>query len=114
VFREECQDFQFSFLGQNGLTNITNAGNAEINGVEATLEWAVSNQLRMSAAATFLDAQLTKDFCKQLGSDGAQLNPIDCIADNPDNFTPWGTELAAMLNFKGNVTARYIFELGDL
>jgi outer membrane receptor protein involved in Fe transport len=114
VFREDWTNFQFSFLGQNGLTNITNAGDAQIKGVEATLEWAVTSQLRVSAAVSHLDAQLTKDFCKQLGPDGAQLSPADCVADNPDNFTPKGTELPAVPNFKGNLTGRYTFQLGEL
>jgi outer membrane receptor protein involved in Fe transport len=114
VFREDWKAFQFSFLGENGLTNVTNAGDAKIDGVEVSLEWAVTSQLRLSAAASFLDAKLTSDFCKQLDADGHQLAPADCIAADPNNFTPADTELPVVPDFKGNVTGRYTFQFVGL
>ena len=35
LFWEDWDDFQFSYLGVNGLTNVTNAGGARIKGIEA-------------------------------------------------------------------------------
>jgi outer membrane receptor protein involved in Fe transport len=113
AFIESWKDFQFSFLGQNGLTNITNAGDARIEGLEMTLEWAVTSHLRVTAAASFLDAELTSDFCKQLDGNGHQLPPADCFADNSDNYAPQGTKLPIVPGFKGNVTARYTFPVGE-
>jgi outer membrane receptor protein involved in Fe transport len=113
VFYEDWQDFQFSFLGQNGLTNITNAGGAEITGIEATIDWAVTRQLRVSAGASYLNAELSEFFCKQLGPDGNPLSPTDCVANNPNDAAPAGTQLPITPKFKGNVTGRYLFKLGD-
>jgi outer membrane receptor protein involved in Fe transport len=40
VFREDWSNFQFSYLGPNSLTIITNAGQARIDGLETDLEFA--------------------------------------------------------------------------
>jgi hypothetical protein len=39
VFRQEWEDFQFVILGANGLTEIKNANQAQINGFEMDLGW---------------------------------------------------------------------------
>ena len=45
IFWEEWEDFQFSFPGANGLTQIQNAGSATIKGIESDIGWAVSDRL---------------------------------------------------------------------
>ncbi|WP_135212918.1 TonB-dependent receptor [Vitreimonas flagellata] len=59
AFLEVWEDFQFAFLGLNGLTEIQNAGDAEIRGVETDLTWAPTDNLTINAAATWLDSELT-------------------------------------------------------
>ncbi|MGE0740658.1 MAG: TonB-dependent receptor [Hyphomonadaceae bacterium] len=59
IFMETWEDFQFAFLGASGLTEIQNAGDAEIRGVETDLIWAPTDQLTVTAAATWLDSELT-------------------------------------------------------
>lgn len=109
VFYQDWQDFQFSFLGANGLTNIVNAGSAEIKGVEADFSWAATDRLLLGGSVTFLDTKLTDDFCENLDTTGLPLPPDQC---DPVSFAPSGTELPIAPQFKGNVIARYTFPLG--
>ena len=48
LFQEDWKDFQFALLGQNGLTEIRNANQAEIRGLELDLQWAATYNLRLS------------------------------------------------------------------
>ena len=66
VFQEDWEDFQYSFLGANGLTEIKNAGQARIKGIEADLVWAVSNGFTLSSSLSWLDAKTTADYCGKL------------------------------------------------
>ena len=48
AFWQQWDDFQFSFLGANGLTNVTNApGDATIPGVETDVQWAATESLTL-------------------------------------------------------------------
>ena len=62
-FIEKWSNFQFSYLGPNALTIITNAGQAEIKGLETDLEFAVTQNLTLFGGFTALDAKLTQNFC---------------------------------------------------
>ncbi len=110
VFYQDWDDFQFSFLGLNGLTNIVNAGGANIKGVEADLNWAATDRLLLSGSVTFLKSELTKDFCENLSPTGVPLPPAQCDAVS---FAPKGTELPVAPKFKGNLIARYSFPLAS-
>ena len=71
AFYEQWDNFQFSFLGPNGLTQIANAGAAEIKGLETDVAWRPMRGLDISGAATFVDAHLTQPFCGTLNPDGS-------------------------------------------
>lgn len=103
AFVEDWDDFQFSYLGANGLTNVTNAGGARILGLESNAELAATQQLTLSVAATLLDGKLTQDFCKSLTE-----NPC-----GEANFAPSGTQLPWTPKFKADLTARYETQWGD-
>jgi len=107
VFRQDWEDFQFSFLGPNGLTEIRNAPAARINGAELAVNWAATYNLQITAAMTFLDSELTKDVCETVDEGG---NPV-VTCDVPD--APKGTRLPVTAKFKGNATARYSFNVGE-
>lgn len=114
IFRLDWDDFQYSFTGLNGLTNVTNAGGARINGIETDIEWAVTDGLVVSAGLSILDAQLTEDFCQQLDDDtGQPLTSEECQANSPSDFAPNGTDLPVVPKYKTNLTARYSFDLGS-
>ncbi|MBL8542884.1 MAG: TonB-dependent receptor [Hyphomonadaceae bacterium] len=91
IFHEVWKDFQFAFLGANGLTEIQNAGDAEINGIETDLVWAPAEGLSITAAGTWLDSELTS----------AEI--VDTVA---------GTQLPVAPDLKLDFTARYEFPLG--
>jgi iron complex outermembrane recepter protein len=100
-FVEDWNDFQFSYLGQNGLTNVTNAGKARIKGVEAYVDWLATEGLLLSGGVMWLDPKLEQDFCKSLTGDGCP----------GVNFAPSGTQLPVTPTFKGNLVARYTFNV---
>src|SRR4030095_5199966 len=63
LFHQKWEDFQFSFLGQNGLTIIQNANQATIDGLEMDAEWLVGGGLVLTAGVAFIDSELTEDYC---------------------------------------------------
>ena len=118
VFQEDWKDFQFSYLGANGLTEIRNAAQARIRGIETDLRWAATYNLAITGGAAFYDSKLTKDYCGAVSPVTGE--PItDCPAgstvdgiDFPDGpQAPEGTRLPVTARFKGNLTARYTFDL---
>ena len=115
AFIEQWDDFQYGFLGQNGLTNITNAGKATINGVETYVEWAATDQLRLSAGATWLDPKLDQNFCQAVLPWTPDLDdPDNVVTTCPDYlYAKKGTQLPASPTFKGNLIGRYSFTVGE-
>ncbi len=112
-FWEDWNNFQFSFLGPNSLTIIANGGNARIKGVENEIEWVPTRELTLSANFTFLQAQLTQNYCGKQGV-------TDCpTLQTPEPYLPGnvligpqapsGTDLPVTPKFKGNLIARYNF-----
>ncbi len=108
AFYEKWKDLQFGLvpLGQNGVTNTYNAGDARIYGVEGDFS-AKFGGLSLSMAGTYVDAKLSTDFCEV---DPVTKN-IVCIPGNPPAAAK-GTRLPVMPKFKGSATARYEFPLG--
>jgi outer membrane receptor protein involved in Fe transport len=125
LFQENWDDFQFSYLGPNGLTEIRNAAQARIRGFETELRWAATYNLAFSAAAAFYDAKLSDNYCGWLREDGSPetncpagtLNPNGTFDDPSDDFAvdgpqaPEGTRLPVTPRFKGNLSARYTIDL---
>jgi outer membrane receptor protein involved in Fe transport len=107
AFYEKWKDLQFGLvpLGQNGVTNTYNAGDARIYGVEGDVSTRFGG-LTLSAAGTYVDAKLTTDVCL---TDPVTKN-INCALGIA---TPSGTRLPVMPRFKGNATARYEHPLGS-
>ncbi|HQR90767.1 MAG TPA: TonB-dependent receptor, partial [Caulobacter sp.] len=103
VFMEDWQNFQFSILGANGLTEIKNANEARIKGVESDVTLAVTQGFTISAAATYTDAKLTANYCGFTDTSG---NPVTVC---PTPQAPDGTVLPVTPKFKANLTARYDF-----
>jgi outer membrane receptor protein involved in Fe transport len=109
VFDEKWKSFQFAFLGANAVTIIANAGNAEIRGVESDLEWAVTRSFTLSAGVAVLDAKLTQKYCANQDRCGDNV-PLD---PTYEQYAPNGEQLPVTPKFKGNITARYNFPLGQ-
>jgi outer membrane receptor protein involved in Fe transport len=106
VFREDWDDFQFSYLGANGLTEIRNANSARIDGTEVELQWAASYNFLLSGGFAWYDARLMQDYC---GFNDADGNPVtDCASPQATE----GTQLPITARFKGNLTGRYSWDVG--
>lgn len=114
AFWLDWDDFQYSFTGENGLTNITNAGGAQIRGIETDFDWLATDALLLSGSFSVLDPELTEDFCQTLDDDtGEPLSSAACIAlEDGANFAAEGTELPLIPRYKANLTARYSFPIG--
>ena len=108
VFQEDWKDFQFALLGSNGLTEIKNAGQARIKGIEADLTVALTDAFSMTAGVALLDAKLTENYC---GFVNAQGDPESNCAQPQ---SPKGTELPVTPRFKANITGRYEFNVGSV
>jgi len=116
LFRENWDDFQFSYLGQNGLTEIRNANSARIDGLELDLAWAATYNLQINAGVAWYDAKLTANYCGWLKPDGSPetvcppgtLDPNGNAVSGP--LAANGTRLPVTAKFKGNLNARYTFD----
>jgi outer membrane receptor protein involved in Fe transport len=120
LFYQVWDDFQFPLLGLNGLTEIKNAAEAEITGIEADVVWAPIDGLSLTAAVSFLDSELAKPYCGYVDPSNNQpvaTDPCPTFDEDtglPDgNFqepeAPEGQRLPVTPEFKGNITARYEF-----
>jgi len=109
-FYQKWKDLQFGLvpLNNNGVTNTYNAGNARIYGVEGDIGYRAGG-FSLVAAGSYIDAQLTTDFC--------QVDPVTqnivCDGITPP-AAPKGTRLPVQPRFKGSATARYEFETASL
>jgi outer membrane receptor protein involved in Fe transport len=93
VFFEEWEDFQVSFAGDNGITQVDNGPTAEVIGTELQGMWAPIDGLTFSASVAYYDSELQDDY------DGGAAKKGDPLPLTPD--------------FKGNLVARYEFPLGN-
>lgn len=108
-FYEEWNDLQFGLSSANSLGVIStyNAGNARIYGVEGDFNLRL-DRFTLSGSASYIDAKLTSDFC---AIDPGTGNP-DCTIEDYIP-TPAGTRLPTQPKFKGQMTARYGFDVGS-
>jgi iron complex outermembrane recepter protein len=115
IYQLDWDNIQLSFLGQNGLTEIRNAGNARIRGIEFELFGRPTRGFTFSIGGSYNDAQLTEDFCL-IANDAFDCTlDIDLDGDGiPEEnalLAPDGRRLPLTARFKGNARARYEFPL---
>jgi iron complex outermembrane recepter protein len=126
LFREDWDNFQFSFLVPPSITALANAGNAVIKGIENELQWLPTDQLLLSVNATWLDPRLTQNYCGIVGVTSCPTLQTYYAFDfpgavkQPGGEYMWvgpqassGTNLPTAPKFKGNIVARYTFEVAD-
>jgi outer membrane receptor protein involved in Fe transport len=113
LFSDDWEDFQYSFLGPNGLTEIRNAGQARIQGFETDFIWAATDSFTLSGALSWIDAKTTADYCGKTYDSGPNIGvPVTDCDDPlapPGTFVqaPDGQRLPVQPEFKGNLVARY-------
>jgi iron complex outermembrane recepter protein len=113
VFSQQWDDFQFAVLGLNGLTEVRNAGQAQIDGVEMDLTMQATDHFGISAGIAYLNSELKDDFCNFINADG-QPQQSPCINADGDVLPPQapeGTALPVTPEWKANATARYEFNV---
>ena len=101
LFMQSWDDFQISFQGANGITQVANGPSAEVNGLETQLQWLPVDELLISATAAFYDSELKDDYAN-----------FDAAGNVVSVNAPKGTALPITPKFKGNIVARYGFNLG--
>jgi len=120
VFRQEWKDFQFSIIGANGLTEIKNANQAQIDGLEMDVKFAATYNLQLTAGVAFYDAKLTANYCGvTLNSQPISNCPIGSIINTDNGLVGFpdgpqaasGTRLPITPKFKGNLSARYTWDM---
>jgi len=109
VFREDWSNFQFSYLGPNSLTIITNAGQARIDGLETDLEFAATQNFTLTGGFSLLNARLIQTFCGDL----SVCNAPGFDPSTYEQYATAGTRLPVTPRFKGNITGRYTFPVGS-
>ena len=124
LFMQSWDDFQFSTIeftpGEEiGLTLIKNAASAEINGLEMELSWAATYNLNLSAGVAFYDSKLSENFCGWNTANGPETNCPAGSLDPEGNVVagpqaPEGTRLPITPKYKGNINARYTFDVAGM
>jgi iron complex outermembrane receptor protein len=103
LFWENWTDFQFSFLGPNSLTEIANAGEATVRGLETDVSWAIDPNWTVSGAGSFINSELTQSVCStNVGT--------KCAGGF---WTLAGTPLPVTPPVSFNVTLRYEADISD-
>ncbi len=100
LYRSDWDDIQYTvyeFALSACCGNVYNLSTAEITGFELDATYLVGSNLTLSAAMAYNDAETTDDF----------------TLPNGTLSVPDGTALPNVPEYKGNVTARYEFELGS-
>lgn len=106
LYQQDWQHFQFSYLGPNSFTIITNGPNARIRGFD--LDATVSlDQFTFNAAMAYTDAKTRQNLCHTY--DPADVN-YTCGGETPD--APAGTRLPITPQWKMSGTARYTVPMG--
>lgn len=120
IYQENWEDIQLSFLGENGLTEVRNAGDARIRGIEADLFLRLAPGLTWSTGASYNDAEIRNDFCSiavpdfdctvNVDLDGSGVVGDDDLEINA-KLADEGTRLPVTPKFKLNSRVRYEWAL---
>ena len=103
IFREDWNNFQYSFLGVNSVTIIENGASARVTGLESSIEWAPTRKFLGSLNFQWINPYLTQPLCS---------HGPPCPGTHADGvfsyvWAPEGTHLPISPDFKGSVVARF-------
>jgi len=107
VYTERWENFQFSILGTQGLTEIKNAAQATVSGLETDVIWRPTAGLTLTGGLALTNARLAENYCGYLSPSG------DPETNCASPLAPAGTELPTTPRVKGNMTARYEWTFGE-
>ncbi len=116
IYQQDWDRFQFSYLGPNSFTIITNGPNARIRGAEVDLGYNVQN-FSFNVNASYTDAIMMKNLCHRFDPADTKFT---CITSAPGVLpvtysidAPAGTRLPVTPQFKIAGTARYTMPMGN-
>lgn len=107
IYAERWENFQFSILGSQGLTEIKNAAQAHVLGLETDIVWRPVTGLTLTGGLALTQAELADNYCGYLSPSGEP--ETNC----PAPLAPAGTELPTTPKLKANLVARYEFPVGE-
>lgn len=112
LYDEEFDKFQFAVtFPPNDLTGVENAPSARIRGVETSVDWRATEHLTFSGGASYNHAVLTAPFCG-VDATGNPLTVCTSASGQPNSIVAVkGQQLPFTPKFKGNVTARYAWDM---
>jgi len=110
AYYQEWQKLQYALSppGSVGVTNVYNAGDARVYGVELDFFWR-SGGFTLSGTGAYNNAKLKTNFCAIDVSTG---NPFPTCSGATIS-APKGTRLPIQPEFKGSITGRYEFDIGS-
>jgi iron complex outermembrane receptor protein len=114
LFHDVWDNFQYSVLGENSFTEIRNAGQAVINGIESDVDWLVDDHFSLAGSASVIDSNLTTPLCG-VTNPVTDQNVTQCPGP-ADPYPPWApanTQMPVSPKYKGNLTARYQWNIDD-
>jgi iron complex outermembrane receptor protein len=102
----DWNDFQYGFLDFtiSNLTIIQNVGNAQTKGIEFDLDWAPTDNLLLSLAGSYNNAELEEDFWRSADDRDEGLPP-----DAPE-----GTPMPYVPEMQYTFIGRYTFDISDM
>jgi outer membrane receptor protein involved in Fe transport len=108
IFHERWKKFQFAFLGANSFTEIHNAKDANINGLETDVNY-VHGGLTLNAAAAYTDAKTKGNICTIESDPAPDCSSIIDVGFPFQDFISArsGTRLPLTPKIKATGTARY-------
>jgi len=107
IYQQNWNHFQFSYLGPNSFTIITNGPNARIKGFD--LDAALNlGALTINASGAYTDAKIKQNLCHAIDATFA------CTGSGNSIDAPAGTRLPITPKWKMSGTARYTMPLGDM
>jgi len=127
IYTELWKGVQYNLTpaGYQGNNVTVNAGNARVKGIESDFEYKPIQALTLSASGSYNDAKLVTNFCDLTSPTNLTLLP-SCSVLNTYTFISGvpevsggdaaalkGTRLPRQPKFKGNVSARYEFDVGN-
>ena len=110
IYQQDWKKFQFSFLGPNSFTVITNGPDARLRGFEVDAT-ANLDRLTINFAGAYVDGKIKQNLCK---SADPSFKCTGLAADGSANavFAPAGSRLPITPKWKMSGTARYSVPVG--
>lgn len=107
VFNDRWDGFQLFVQTTANIAEVRNVGQARSRGVETDFAAVLGHGFSINGAASYIDAKLLDNYCGRIDANG---NPILTCATP---IAPAGSRLPFAPTFKGSLSVRYDWTMGD-